>query len=210
MVQFGGFGIQIVLVFGVAADVQRQAFGDADAALAQGFQFFGVVGQQADAADVEIVVDVFGDGEIARIHGQVEGEIGFYGIHALVLQGVGADFVDEPDAAPFLAQIDENAAPFLADGVQGCFKLGAAVAFLREECVSGKAFGVDAGENGRAVCNIAHNKGDVFLPAAAVFKTVHLEYAVCGGQAAGGDVADGGGCVVCGGHCCCAAAFQAA
>ena len=66
VVEFLGFGVEVVLVFGVDADVQREAFGDVDAGLLQGVDFFGVVGEQADAADAEVVVDFFGEGEVAR------------------------------------------------------------------------------------------------------------------------------------------------
>ena len=176
-----GFGVEVVLVFGVDADVQREAFGDVDAGLLQGVDFFGVVGEQADAADAEVVVDFFGEGEVARVDGQAEGEIGFHGVHAFVLQGVGADFVDEPDAAPFLAQVHNHAAPFGGNGLHGGFELGAAVAFLREEGVAGEAFGVDAGENGLGGGDVAHYEGDVFLPGSAVLVAVHLVGAVFGG-----------------------------
>ena len=45
MVEFFGFGVQIALIFGIHAHHQRHTLGNADAAVAQGLQFFGVVGQ---------------------------------------------------------------------------------------------------------------------------------------------------------------------
>ena len=189
--EFAGFGVEIVLVFGVAADQQRQALGDVDAAVAHGLQFFRIVGQQAHGSDAEMIVNVLGDGKVAGIDRQAERKVGFDGVHALILQGVGADFVDQADAAAFLAQIDDNAAAFGLHRAHGSLKLGAAVAFLRCQRVAGQAFGVDAREHGGAVAPVAHGQGDVFLAAAAVFKTVHGEHAVFGGQAAGSKVSDG-------------------
>ena len=112
MVEFFGFGVQIALIFGVHAHHQRHTFGNADAAVAQGLQFFGVVGQQFHGLHVQIIVNMLGDAEIARIHGQPQSQIGFHRVHAFILQGIGADFVDESNAAAFLPQIHQHAAPF--------------------------------------------------------------------------------------------------
>ena len=41
--------------------------------------------------------------------------IGFDGVSAFVLQGIGADLVDDADAAPFLLLVDDRAVSFLLD-----------------------------------------------------------------------------------------------
>ena len=50
---------------------------------------------------------------------------------------------------------------------------------------------MDARQNGLAVRHVAHHQCNVFLPCTLVDEAVHLENAVLGGQAAGGNVFDG-------------------
>ena len=69
---------------------------------------------------------------------------------------VGLDFVGEADAAPFLAEIDEDAFTFsLLDDLHGGIELGAAVAATGAEDVAGEAFAVDADEDGFGVLDEA-------------------------------------------------------
>ncbi|CWO97868.1 Uncharacterised protein [Neisseria meningitidis] len=131
--------------------MQGDAFDHVNPSIFQGLDFFGVVGQQFDRADAQIFVDRLRQTEIAGIDGQPECQIGFNRIHTLVLQMIGADFVNQPDAASFLTQIDDDAAPLCLYRPHGRFKLRSAVAFSREQRIARQAFGVDARQNRIAV-----------------------------------------------------------
>ena len=73
--------------------------------------FFGIVGQQADFRQAKILEQLDADAVIADVGLITQCQIGFDGVEPLVLQGVGLDLVDQPDATPFLRQINQNAGP---------------------------------------------------------------------------------------------------
>ena len=85
----------------------------------------------------------------AQVGLEAERLVGFHGIGALVLEFVGAQLVQQPDAAPFLVLVDEQAAALLGDALERQFQLRAAVAAQAVEDVSGEALGMDA-HQGRA------------------------------------------------------------
>ena len=69
MSQFIGFGVQITFVFNILADMERNTFDDIDACIFQRLNFFGIVGQQLDGADIQMVVDLLGKRKIECING---------------------------------------------------------------------------------------------------------------------------------------------
>ena len=86
------------------------------------------------------------------------------GVEALILQLVGADLVGEPDAAPFLVQVEEHAAALGRDALHGPRQLGAAVATAGAEHVAGQALRVDAHEHAFPVAHVAPHERDVGPP----------------------------------------------
>ena len=92
----------------------------------------------------EISKDLCTSHVLAKVGSEAKFEIRFYGVIAFVLQGIGADLIDEADAAAFLTQVDEDAPTFFGDLAHGCGELLSAVAAERPEAVAGEAFGVEA------------------------------------------------------------------
>ena len=89
-------------------------------------------------------------GVLPGVDGQPEGGLRVDGVGAAVLLGVGAQLVDEPDAAALVtAEVDDDAA-LAADPRQGRLQLRAAVAAQGAEGVAGEALGVQAGQTGPA------------------------------------------------------------
>ena len=127
---------------------------------------------------------------LAKVGSEAELEIRFDGVIAFVLQGIGADLIDETDAAAFLAQINEDAAAFFRDLAHGCGELLSAVAAQRSETVTSETFRVDAAEDGRSVIDLAHGESDVVLAIHAVHEAVDLKVAVLGREFGGGDAFD--------------------
>ena len=87
----------------------------------------------------EVLEDLDADAVVAAVGLVAQGQVGLDGVHALVLKAVGLDLLDQADAAAFLRQVDEHAAPFLADHLQGHAELVAAVAAERGQQVAGEA-----------------------------------------------------------------------
>ena len=103
-------GRQVALVVGRGLHDQRQLLDHLDALLAQGFHLGRIVGQQLDLGIAEIEQDVRGQIVVARLDRGADGDVGVDRVVALVLQGIGADLVDEADAAALLeGQVDQDA-----------------------------------------------------------------------------------------------------
>src|SRR5699024_3206291 len=168
-----------VLRGGVGAEVHRG--GDLDPAADQGVGLLRVVGEQRDRVHAEVGEDAGDGGEGARVHGQAEVEVRLDGVAAGVLQRVGAQLLDQADAAPLVAaQQDEHAAPGGVDAGQGFLQLGAAVAAAGAEHVPGHALGVDPGEHRLGGGDVAAHEHQVLGRALA--HGARLEGAVRGGQ----------------------------
>src|SRR3546814_17745691 len=73
------------------------------------------------------------------------------GIGAAILQLIGANLVQQANAATFLAQVKQHAAAFAGNGLQRGFKLRTAIAALAEQGIARQAFGVQARSEERRV-----------------------------------------------------------
>lgn len=153
------FRFEIVRVVDGLGDEGGDAFDDLDAGELESFDFFGVVGDEADGGDVELLEHLGGEFEDAAVGFVAEFEVGFDGVEALVLELVGAELGHESDAAALLLLVEEDAGAGLGDGGEGEFELLAAVAAERVEDVSGEALGVDA-DDGRGGVDVAHDECD--------------------------------------------------
>ena len=78
--------------------------------------------------DAKIHQDLGACAIVPEIRGEAQLHVGFHSVIALVLQGIGLDFVGKPYAAAFLAHVHKAAATFLFNLAQCCTKLAPAVA----------------------------------------------------------------------------------
>ncbi len=74
------FGLEVAGAFGFGGDFGGDALGDADADGFEGFDFFGVVGDEADGGHSEGEEDLCGEFELAAVGGVAEFKIGFDGV----------------------------------------------------------------------------------------------------------------------------------
>src|SRR3546814_3624735 len=65
-------------------------------------------------------------------------------IEPLILKRIGTQLVQKPDTAPFLTEIEQDAAARCRHRVERCMKLRPAIAFERAEDVAGEAFRMQA------------------------------------------------------------------
>ena len=89
--------------------------------------------------------------------------IGLDGVRTRVLQLVRLQFVQEPDAAPFLVEIDNHAAPFVRDEFHCGVQLPAAVAPCRMKDVAGEALRMHPREHVVMTMHIAEDQRNVFV-----------------------------------------------
>ena len=76
----------------------------------------GVVREQVEPVDAEGQQHLRGDGVVALVDAEAEGQVGLEGVEPVVLQGVGVDLVVEPDPAPLLAEVEQVAAGLVDPG----------------------------------------------------------------------------------------------
>ena len=88
----------------------RHALGDPDAVAFEGDHLVGVVGQQPYRAKTELPQH-FCRREINPLVG-VEAQllVGVERVETGILQAIGAQLIDQPDAAPLLRQVEQHAA----------------------------------------------------------------------------------------------------
>ena len=132
-----------------------------------------IVGHQANRLYAQQVEHPRRHGEIARFIGQAQPGVGIHRIKALILQLIGAQLVDEADAAPFLAQIEQHA-PAARVGLlrhrgQRGVQLRPAIAFQAAQHVAGQAFGMQPHQRHAVGALAAQHQGDMLaqvIPAA--------------------------------------------
>ena len=177
------FGFEVEGVVGGGLHLDGDALGDLDAELLELVDLVGVVGEQTHGLDAELPQDLGPDEVFAFVSGKAQGQVGLEGVHALLLELVGLEFVDQADPAALLAHVEEDAAALFFDLCQGGGQLLAAVAAQGAEGVAGQAFGVDAAEDVAAVADLTLDEGDVVFAVEAVDEAVGAEISEAGGQA---------------------------
>src|SRR4029079_6610401 len=100
---------------------------------------------------------------LTSIDRKVQETIGFDGVGALRLQRVGSDLIDQTNAAPFLAQVNQNAKPPTADLGLSAFERFSAVAFERSEYLAGQALRMNSDRHAALAANIAHDQREVLV-----------------------------------------------
>src|ERR1022692_2327040 len=112
---------------------------------------------------------------ISQVGFKAQALVGLHGVGAFILQFVGAQLVQQADAAPLLMLVDQQSAALFGDHVQRQFKLCAAIAAQAVENVAREALRVNAHQRRqRTVRHIAHLQHDGFFQAVieAAFKSV--------------------------------------
>ena len=122
-------GLQVVRVLRAVQHRQHHAVGHRDAQLGQRLGLGRIGGEQADGGAVQIAQHLGGGGVVPGVVRQAQGPVGVHGVHALVLQGVGAQLRGQPDPAALMpAQVEQDARPGGGDRGQRGVQLIPAVA----------------------------------------------------------------------------------
>ena len=112
-------------------------------------------------AQAEVAEDLGADPVVAEVGGQAELEVGLDRVGALLLELVGAELVEQPDPAPLLGEVEEDAPALLLDHRERRRELLAAVAAHAVEDVAGEALAVDADEDLLGAVDLALDHRDV-------------------------------------------------
>src|SRR5438132_3080979 len=175
-------GAEVAGVVRVQRGDGGDALADADAFLLQAGDLQRIVGDEVHGRDAELLQDRRRDVVSPQVVRETEGAVGLVGVGAARLQRVSANLVAEPDAAAFLAQVENDAAGRGADQGQGVLQLITAVAFQAAQDLAGEALAVDADGHSLATAHLALDRGDVLLVRAALAEDDYPEQPVAGGQ----------------------------
>ena len=88
-------------------------------------------------------------------------------------QAVGAQLVDQADAAPLLREVDQQAVSVLRDLRDGAAQLVAAIAAQASQEVAGEAFGVQPRQHRAIARRLADDDGKMLGPAVSRPKGDH-------------------------------------
>ena len=99
-------GAQIALVVPVGREDMRHPLGDADAVAFERRDFLGIIGQQTDHAKTQLPQHVRGRQIDPFVGVETQLFVGVERVETGVLQSIGAQLIDEPDAAPLLREIE--------------------------------------------------------------------------------------------------------
>ena len=185
-------GLQVAPRRALGLERQRHALDDLEARLRERLELLRVARDRADAVHAEVAQDLRALPVGARVGLQAQPLVGLDGVRAAVLQRVGADLVEDPDPAPLLELVDDDAAPLGLHELQRRFELARAVAAQRPEDLAGEALGVDSHERARVGAQLAAPDGDELLVGHERAVAGRRELAEARRQARRADVRDAG------------------
>ncbi len=159
-------------------------------AVDEGVGLLGIVGEQADLRQPEILEELNADAIVARVGFVSQRQVGFHRVEPFVLQRVGLDLLDQADAAALLRQINQHAGAFLGDHLQGHVELIATIAAQRSQHVARETGRVQAYQRHASLVRFAHHQREWLLRFVLHSVEDELEHAMPGGQPGLGDAID--------------------
>ena len=113
--EFFGFGFNVVFVVFGDTVVNGLAGHHVNIEIFKRRGFTRVVGHQLNIFNVQLIEHHLAHLLGAHVGIETQVFVSFNGIHALVLQMIGPDFIDKTDTAPFLTQIQQYATAVFDD-----------------------------------------------------------------------------------------------
>jgi len=92
-----------------------------------------------------------------------EDEISLDRIVSQILKIVGPEFVEQTNAAPFLAQIDQDTRSGFGNRLNRAMQLFAAITAPGAQHIAGEAFGMNPNQYARPFVDIAHDQGEMLF-----------------------------------------------
>ena len=150
-------GPQVFLgIFG-GRNFAGHALGYTNAGVFERGNFVRIVREQPNPADAERVQNLGGHAKFSLVGFETEALVGFDGVEATVLQGIGLEFCHEADTATFLLLVDQDARTLGGDHGERHLELLPAITAQRTKDIAGQALGVNAHER-RTRLHVAHDQ----------------------------------------------------
>ena len=128
MPELVALGAQVLSIGVIGRDLDGHALGDVETVALQPDDLLRVVGEQPEIFHAQVHEDLGADPVVAKVGLETERRVGLNRVLAQILKFVGAHLVEEPDAPPLLAHVNEDAASLGLDDRQRLLELGPTVA----------------------------------------------------------------------------------
>ena len=116
--------------------LERNPIHDLEPESAQRSVLLGVVGHQPKPSRPQVVEDLGPRAVVPRVRLEAEVEVRVDRVSALILELVGLELVEQPDAPALLEQVEQYAVPLVGDAAKRDLELPSAVAALGSEDVA--------------------------------------------------------------------------
>jgi len=100
---------------------------------------------------------------VTKVGLEAELLIGLYCVYSLILELIRLELVQEPDAAPFLIEVNDHPPAFLGDHFHRRLELPTAIAPQRVEDIAGQTLRMHAYEHAGLRTDVAQHQRDVLV-----------------------------------------------
>ena len=132
-------GLQVILVVLCRSHLNSHILHNLQAESLQTYALYRIVGEQTHLAYAQFLQNLRTGSVFTLVGLESQMQVGIYGIHALLLQFVGANLIHQSYAAAFLAQVQDYTFASFLYFHHGAMQLLATVATLTSEDVTGHA-----------------------------------------------------------------------
>ena len=163
MPQFFLLDLEIVNISLVGRRLNGLSFDDLHPVFFEPADFLRIIRQQTHLRDAQVAENLGTNAIIPEVFLKSKMEVGFNRVHALILEGVGPNFIGQSDPPAFLLEIDHHPAAFLGNALHSVRELFAAVTPLRPEHITGQTLRMDPDRNRLPGRNPAFDQGNMFV-----------------------------------------------
>ena len=120
MAHLVALGGEVADAVGLVAGDDRHLVDDLEAVamIHESVGLLGVVRQEPDLAQAEVLEDLEADAVIPLVGPEAQGEVRLDGVHPLILEVVRPDLLDQADPTPLLGQIDQGPNAVVGDHLE--------------------------------------------------------------------------------------------
>src|ERR1700730_16202958 len=168
-------GLQVTRVVGVCRDADRHALDDLKTETLQSIELFRIVREQLDLANAKVIKNLASYAVVALVGRVAEGLVGLDSIQPAILQVVGVQLIQQPDATAFLvADVQDDANTVRGDHLHRRVQLGSAIAAKAAEDVPREALGMCTQQRRLLGIDLAEDQREMVLMAQHILVCVQL------------------------------------
>ena len=140
MSHLGILGVHVELILFVARHLDWLTANDLESETIETFYLGRIIGHKDKFVDAEVSKDRCSGAVFSQISSITQRQIGFHSVHALILQTIRLEFVNQTDATTFLTKVKQHATTTLLDAAHSLGQLFATVATQAAEGIACEAF----------------------------------------------------------------------